>query len=107
MSPSNVTDVEGNKEIVRRSFEDGINKGDIDCHTGRSPPATSTSYNGRDLDVEAFKHVYEKFRAGFPDLNTIIEDIFAEGDKVAIRHTYGVPTTARTWGCGPPARRRW
>ena len=99
-----MSDQNQNMQTIRSAYEDGINKGDIDLHADAFAPGYVNHYNGRDLDVEAFKHIYGEFVAGFPDLNTTIEDIFADGDKVAVRHTYrgthrapwmGIPPTGK------------
>jgi len=95
---------EQNMEVIRIAYEDGINKGDVALHAEAFAPGYVNHYNGRLLDVDAFLKVYGEFVASFPDLNTRIEDIFASGDKVAVRHTYrgthkatylGVPPTGK------------
>ena len=56
------------------------------------------------MDGEAFKQFRNGFYAGFPDLDHTIEDMIAEGDKVATRFTargthqgefQGVPPTGK------------
>ncbi len=53
---------------------------------------------------EGIKQAWRMFRAAFPDLTGTIEDMVAEGDKVAVRATLrgtqqgellGIPTTGR------------
>ena len=53
---------------------------------------------------EGVRAVVEMFRSGMPDLRVVIEDMIAEGDKVATRYTlegthegelFGVPPTGR------------
>jgi len=79
---------EENMAIVRSAYEDGINVGDVGRHIDAFAPGYVNHFAGRDLDAEAFEKVYQEFLEGFPDLNTTIEDIFASGDKVAVRHRY-------------------
>jgi len=53
---------------------------------------------------EGVKGVVSKFRSGMPDLRVVIEDMIAEGDKVATRYTlegthegelFGIPPTGQ------------
>ena len=96
-----------NKTVGRRFFEDMLAKGnwalaeelttpDLVMHH----PASPTPINGR----EAVVGMLQGFRAGFPNLNIVAEDVFGEGDKVAVRwratgtHTadlFGIPPTGK------------
>jgi steroid delta-isomerase-like uncharacterized protein len=93
-----------NKIIVRRIFDEVISGGDIALaeqliaddfvnHDGRPPP-------GRD----GFKQGLMAIRAAFPDWRSSIDDMVAEGDKIAARWTVtgtqrgpymGLPPTGR------------
>jgi steroid delta-isomerase-like uncharacterized protein len=97
---------EENKAIMRRYF-DVFDQGNIDLldellapdyvnHT----PATPDLPTGR----EGVKGVVSMFRSGMPDLRVVVEDMIAEGDKVATRYTlvgthegelFGVPPTGQ------------
>jgi steroid delta-isomerase-like uncharacterized protein len=97
---------EENKAIMRRYF--GVfEQGNIDFldellaydylnHT----PATPEVPTG----PEGVKGVVSMFRGGIPDLRVVVEDMIAEGDKVATRYTlegthggelFGVPPTGQ------------
>src|SRR4051812_31221368 len=97
---------EENKAIMRRYF--GVfEQGNIDLldellasaylnHT----PATPEVPTG----PEGIKGVVSMFRGGIPDLRVVVEDMIAEGDKVATRYTlegthrgelFGVPPTGQ------------
>jgi steroid delta-isomerase-like uncharacterized protein len=97
---------EESKAIVRRFW--GVwEEGNIDLvdellapdyinHT----PATPDQPTG----PEGVKAVVAMFRSGMPDLRVVIEDMIAEGDKVAVRYTlegihegdlFGVPPTGQ------------
>ena len=97
---------EESKAIVRRFW--GVwEEGNIDLvdellapdyinHT----PATPDQPTG----PEGVKGVVAMFRSGMPDLRVVIEDMIAEGDKVAVRYTlegthegelFGVPPTGQ------------
>jgi steroid delta-isomerase-like uncharacterized protein len=93
-----------NKEIIRRGFEEGINKRNyayFDETIGENyvnhmmPQATGP---------EGLKQIVGGFVAGFPDMQITVEDLIAEGDRVATRgfwrgtHTgdfMGIPATGR------------
>ncbi len=97
---------EENKAIVRR-FWDVWEQGNIDLvdevlasdyvnHT----PATPDLPTG----PEGVKAVVSMFRSAMPDLRVVVEDMIAEGDKVAVRYTlegthegelFGVPPTGQ------------
>jgi predicted ester cyclase len=80
---ANAATLDRNKKNVRRLFEEGFNRGDLAVLDeivapdfpgphGRSGPA-------------AFGAVYATLHTAFPDLCYEIDDVAAEGDKVAVR----------------------
>ena len=97
---------EENKDIVRRFW--GVwEEGNIDLvdellapdYVNRTP-ATPDQPTG----PEGVKGVVSMFRSGIPDLRVVIEDMIADGDKVAVRYTlegthegelFGVPPTGQ------------
>lgn len=97
---------EENKAIVRRFW--GVwEEGNIDLvdellapdytnHTPASPDQPT--------GPEGVKGVVAMFQSAMPDLRVVVEDMIAEGDKVAVRYTlegthegelFGVPPTGR------------
>jgi len=94
------------KALVRREYEDGVNQKDFGirdevlaenyvAHFPGVPPLQG---------IEAFRQFTSGFFDAFPDLQTTIEDLIAEGDKVAIRQTWhgthkgnflGIPPTGK------------
>ena len=81
---------EENKALVRRWFEEVWNKKrpeaidemmapDVLCYGLSDDP--SKIMKGPD----EFKPFHEIFRSAFPDLHVTVEDVIAEGDKVAVR----------------------
>lgn len=94
-----------NREVVRRHYEDGVNRGDMDVAT----ECFATDYVNHlpgepepQRGIEAWKAMFQSFRTGFPDMATRLEDVFSDGDKVAVRHHWtgthlgeygGVPAT--------------
>ena len=81
--------IEDNKRLVRRYLEEVWGNGDIAAsgrylaphyrrHVGPlSPPLSSEGQRQR----------LEAFRAAFPDIRIVVEDMVAEGDRVAFRFT--------------------
>ena len=81
---------EENKEIVRRWFEEVWNKGRADAidemfdengiaHGLSDDPANPIK------GPRNYRPFYEVFRQAFPNITIVIEDMVAEGDKVAAR----------------------
>ena len=75
--------VETNKAFVQRYVEEPWNKGNLDVLDELCDP----NFDLRGGGVEAFKAVITDFRKSFPDLHFTVEEIIAEGDKVAYRWT--------------------
>jgi steroid delta-isomerase-like uncharacterized protein len=96
-----------NKAIVRRSFEELFNRGDL----GVADEVFAATYVGHDpalpQDIhgpDEFKQFVQMYRTAFPDLELTIEDQVAERDRVVTRFTargthrgglLGIPPTGR------------
>lgn len=100
--------VEKNKAIVRRFFEEFINKGNlavadevlgpnIDHVAHGAPPGTP-------LGAEGAKKRLPVFRNAFPDFRVTVEDVVAEGDKVACRVTFKGTHKGEFQGIAPTNR---
>ncbi|CAN5221831.1 ester cyclase [soil metagenome] len=81
---------EENKDLIRRWFAEVWNKGRaeaIDEMFAEDGIAYGLADDqGNPLrGATGFKPFFEKFRAAFPDIEVIVEDTIAEGDKVAAR----------------------
>ncbi|HEX6765989.1 MAG TPA: ester cyclase, partial [Polyangiaceae bacterium] len=72
-----------NKQIVRRLFEDGFNRERSDV-IDRLVAAEYVDGTG-ERGPNAFQQVMSRLRGAFPDIQYTVEDILAEGDRVAIR----------------------
>ena len=96
-----------NKSIVRRFW--GVwEEGNIDLidellapdyvnHT----PATPDQPAG----PEGVKGVVEMFRSAIPDLRVVVEDMIAEGEKVAVRYTLEGTHEGELFGVAPTGQR--
>jgi len=96
---------EQNKTIVRRIFDEIVNKGNL----GVADELLAADYVNHDFPApapgaEGFKLVTTMFRSAFPDIVVTLEDEFAEGDKVVTRGVFagthtgefmGIPATGR------------
>jgi len=98
---------EENKAIARRVVEEHISTGDVegarsimaaDVVDHNAPPGTSG------VGFDEFVQAISELRSAFPDFNGTIEDIVAEGDKVAMRWVmrgthqgslFGMPATGK------------
>src|SRR5947209_10063838 len=82
--------IEDNKAFIRRWFEEVWNKGRedaIDEMMGEECVANGLAdESGQPLRGPAgFKPFFRKFREAFPNIEVVVEDVVAEGDKVAAR----------------------
>ena len=94
-----------NKALIRRYVEECIGKNDMSL----MDELLAVDYVmhepvGGDRDLEAYKKGQPAVLAGFPDGHWTIEDMVAEGDKVAWRFTFrgthtgefvGIPATGK------------
>lgn len=80
-----------NKAFVLRWFEEVWNQGREDLiDEMRAPGAVATGLGESPAEsrgTDAFKTFYRNLRAALPDLHVTVEDVLAEGDKVAARIT--------------------
>jgi steroid delta-isomerase-like uncharacterized protein len=86
------TDYEANKAAIRR-FQDATNTGDLELISTTideivKPDALiRTPLPIEATGAQALKEVFSRLHRVFPDLQVTIEDLIAEGDKVASRNT--------------------
>src|ERR1700731_2039853 len=97
---------EGNTATYRRWFEDGWGRGSIDLVDELYAHDYVTHALGSDFPPtgEGLKMFTGAFREGFPDLSCAVEEVIAEGDRVAGRLTLrgthrgtllGIPATGK------------
>ncbi len=94
-------DLERNKQVVRRVYEDVLNQGRLDVareiHTADFKAHAGTRTAGLEEDIAAARG----WRSAFPDLVVTIEQMLAEGDRVAVFWTARGTNTGE--GNGLPA----
>jgi steroid delta-isomerase-like uncharacterized protein len=80
-----------NKALMRRWFEEFWNRGRQEVIAEvRSPDAVANGLDGGDTKSrgrEPMERFQLNFREAFPDLRVEIQDMVAEGDRVAVRFT--------------------
>lgn len=84
-SPGQRVPLDQQKALVRRWIEDGFN--------GRNQNVVNEVFaeglvvNGQPIGREGLRKSMSRHLTGFPDLHVTINDVMAEGDKVAIWYT--------------------
>ena len=98
---------EQNKAIVRR-FWNVWGEGNIDCAEELLAPDYVNHSPGipdQPEGPEGVRAVVAVFRSGMPDLRVVIEDMIAEGDKVATRYTLEGTHEGELFGILPTGQR--
>ena len=75
-----------NKEIARKIYEEAINAGRLELLDS----FFADEYEGPDgtRGPAAFRATVAGLRTGFPDIRFTVEDLIAEGDRVAVRWSW-------------------
>jgi predicted ester cyclase len=97
--------LEANKDVIRAYVETIFNQRQVE----RADELVAPDYGdhaalpGQAPGLEGAKDKCAMYLAGIPDLRVTIEELVAEGDKVAVRRSYAAPTGGRCWVSRPPA----
>lgn len=101
--------IDANKAVARRFIDDAWNRGDLDLASDLlDEQLVNHDADGTTTNKREFLRFVAEFRAAYPDLHFSIDDMLAEGDRVATRVTIrgtqagpyqGVAATGRptTW----------
>ena len=81
---------EENKALVRREYEQGVNQQNFSVRDEVLASNFVAHFPGHApiQGIDEFRQFTSAFFTAFPDLKTTIEDLMAEGDKVAVRQTW-------------------
>jgi predicted SnoaL-like aldol condensation-catalyzing enzyme len=79
--------IKENKAIIRRTYE-LINQGELNAFFKLCSPDYIEHLTDRDMSLEQSKEFEAKFFVEFPDINITINDMIAEGDRVAVLVTW-------------------
>jgi predicted ester cyclase len=82
-----MSNIDVNEAVVRRLFADAWNGGDLDVVDELVSPEAVPAHGGGPPGPETWKEAIAFYRGSFADLSYTIEDLFAAGDKVAVRWT--------------------
>ena len=97
--------IEKNKKIVKR-YQEIYNNNDLDALTEvvSEDLLTPRIMEGIPTGIEGAKAAHRIMLAGFPDYQTIIDELLAEGDKVAARITMSGTNTGSFMGIPPTGK---
>ncbi|MBE3065299.1 MAG: ester cyclase [Spirochaetes bacterium] len=93
-----------NKALIRRYAEECIGKGDLSLFDELLAPNYAMHMNAANFDLEGYKQFQPSVLGAFPDGRWVIEDMVAEGDRVAWRYSFygthlgefmGLPATGK------------
>jgi len=98
--------MEHSKAVYRRYLQEVFNQGQVELLDELLSP--SYVYHdappGTPPGAEGIKQVVKMFHTGFPDLEITIDDMVAEGDKVAVRTTTRGTHTGMIFGIPPTGK---
>jgi len=99
--------IEENKAMVRRIWEEVMNKGDL--AVADEIMATNYIFHGpggvNANGPEGFKQYVAMYRTAFPDIHCTIEDMVAEGEKVVSRFTLRGTHLGDMMGIAPTSKK--
>jgi predicted ester cyclase len=99
-------DVSEAKELALRLWEEGWNQGHLDVVDEVLAPDALDRHGHDDADFRShLKGVIREFRTGFPDLHTTVEDMVAEGDRLAMRVVLTGTQDGPFFGAAPTGKR--
>jgi len=97
---------EQNEALVRQFWEGLVGTGDRGLADDLLAPDYTVHFAGNPpMDRDGFLRFVDGLRTAFPDLSVTVEDLFAQGDRVAVRWTWrgtqrgpflGLPPTGRS-----------
>ena len=99
--------IEENKALVRRFVDEVQSAGNIDAIDELCSPefVNHSAPSGMPQNREGVKQVTAMFRQAFPDSYFTVEDMIAEGDKVATHKTFHGTHEGEFMGMPPTGRR--
>ncbi len=97
-------DLERNKQVVRRVYEDVLNQGRLDVAREIHTPDFTAHSGQRTAGIEEDIAAVKGWRSAFPDFVVTIDQMVAEGDRVAVLWTARGTNTGE--GNGLPATGR-
>jgi steroid delta-isomerase-like uncharacterized protein len=96
--------VEENKALVHRYLEEVYNKKNVAAIDELIAPNLIAHAYGPPADREGYKQVLSMLFTAFPDYHLTVEDMVAEGDKVAVRFTWSGTHKGEFTGLAPTGK---
>ena len=98
--------IEENKALVRRWFEKFNPQNPASAFEDCAPDFVFHGTGGfPDMDLARVKQLTTAFLTAFPDAHYTLEDLIAEGDKVAYRYTFRATHQGEFMGIPPTGKR--
>lgn len=95
---------EMNKTLALQTME-ALHRRDLDSVRAKvAPDARFYGWAPQPLDADGHKAFMSALLSAFPDSNFLIDDVIAEGDKVAVRHRLQGTHQAELQGIPPTGR---
>jgi steroid delta-isomerase-like uncharacterized protein len=97
---------EENKVLIQRFVEEAFNEGNLDVADEVYAPdfVSHESAGPVGRDPEYIKQFVGTYRGAFPDGHTTVEDVIAEGDKVAYRWSFRGIRRGELMGIAPTGK---
>lgn len=97
---------EENKAILRRFYEEVFNRGNLAILDELGAPGfiDHNPSPGQAPGIEGVKQMFTAMRAAFPDMRVTVEDMLAEGDKVAAHTSFRATHRGEFMGIGPTGK---
>ena len=100
-----MNDCAANKAMVRKLFDEWINKKNLAAIDEMVAPNYVSHESGEDTDVEGTKRFLAALFTAFPDIHITVEDVVCEGDKVVVRNIWRATDTGGFAGMSPTRKR--
>jgi steroid delta-isomerase-like uncharacterized protein len=93
------------KALAQRVFDDLMSQGDLSLIDEIFAPDVVAHDPGREMrGAAAIKQGFASLRVAFPDLRFTVEDMVAEGNKVAVRYTGQGTQHGEFWNTPPTGK---
>jgi steroid delta-isomerase-like uncharacterized protein len=102
--------MEANKEIAKRFYEEIINEGRMEAAGALMDPGFRDHLAPQQPPgIQGFADFLKMVATAFPDIQVEIEDLFGEGDRIAVRLSVAGTHTGVLMGSIPPTGKpaRW
>ena len=99
-----MNDCAANKTLVRKLFDEWVNKKNLAAIDGMVTPNYVSHEGGEDTNAEDTKKFLADLFRSAPDIHITIEDIVCEGDKVVVRNIWRATDTGGFGGMSPTGK---